>query len=798
MKTPIKAIFLLALGLLVCFPSVAQEATQADSLWISGQLVDGHSTEPLPMATVQVAGTIRGTSTNDRGHFQLHILSSDTIIFRYVGYEALRIPADELQGIGIIISLFPATITTEEVVITGERKGLVESTEMGQHRMNIEKIASIPAFLGEVDVMRSMQLLPGVQSAGEGNSGLYVRGGSPDQNLILMDRATVYNASHLLGFFSVFNADAVEDVNLIKGGMPARFGNRLASVLEVGSRKGNMVRWKSQGGVGLISSRFLLEGPLVKNKVSVLLAARRTYLDALADPFIPESSAAKGSGYYFMDLNGSVAYRIDDQNQISASFFLGQDRFKYVNRNSGLNVRIPWGNRIAQVEWSHWYHSNLRGSAYAFYSHYDFSFHSRFDRIRASFFSGIEEWSGGYDLVYTPDNRHLVRTGMQYSWHHFVPTAVSAQSGDTEFNTGDAQTIRAGIMGLYASDEWTISPKWKVYGGLRYASFSQYGPFTRYYPGVEGAGTTTKKVPDGKRIVTYDGLEPRFRLRYRLGNNWSAKTAYTFNRQFLHLASFSSITLPTDLWIPSTSRIQPQRGYQYSAGLFKDWPERNWTFSAEVYWKTMNNSIAYREGASPEDNVNNNIDNNLITGSGESKGIELFLKRTKGRWTGWIGYTLSRTTQRFADLNEGNPFPAKYDRTHDLSLVADYAISKRWSGGFTFVYATGNAFTLPNQRYLAFSEGTFLPVYGNINDFRMPAYHRADISLRYRKSLDEQEGKKWRSSWTFAVYNVYSRLNGYFIYIDPEGGLNNNSLQAKAKQVSIFPILPSVTWNFEF
>ena len=658
---------------------------------------------------------------------------------------------------------------------------------MSQVKVDVKTIKELPAFMGEVDVLKTIQLLPGVQSSGEGSSGFYVRGGGPDQNLILLDEATVYNASHLFGFFSVFNADAIKDINLIKGGMPAQYGGRLASVLDISMKEGNSRTYEVDGGIGLISSRMTLQGPIKKDTSSFILSGRRTYIDVLVNPLINDTSAFKGTGYYFYDLTSKVNYRISDKDRIFLSGYFGRDVFTFRNKKRGFAFDIPWGNATASMRWNHLFNDRLFVNTSVIFSDYNFSFSAEQNDFEFKLSSGITDWNTKVDFSYLPNYRHSIKFGSHFTYHTFVPGSVSGRSGEVSFEPDQIFKQYSNEGAIYFSDDVEVNDNIKIHAGLRYSSFQHGGPVTvRSYLKNEIIGDTSNH---------HRHLEPRLSLRCKLNKTSSLKSSYTQNYQYIHLASVSSVSLPTDLWIPSSKIIKPQYGRQFALGYFKNLFDNKWEMSVEAYHKKMENLIEYREGVFPEDNTNSNQDDAFTFGNGESYGIEFFIKKRLGKTTGWVGYTLSKTDRFFDKLNNGKLFPAKYDRTHDISFTSSHELNDQWVFSAVFVYATGNTLTPVKDRYVF--DGNFYSQYGERNSYRMPAYHRMDVSATYSRN---KPNKKFNSSWNFSIYNLYNRANPYFIYFDVEGegSLNEGDFQAQAYQISLFPILPSITWNFNF
>ena len=768
---------------------------------ISGYVQESETGENLIGVSIYDKNTFKGTVTNQYGFYSLTLEEGNyEIIYSFIGLQSITKKVNLNKDIRINISLENDAIITEEVIVTGEKLDKnVSSSKMSQVKIEVNNIKQLPVILGEVDVLKSAQLLPGITSNGEGSSGLYVRGGGPDQNLILLDEAVVYNASHLFGFFSVFNADAIKDINIIKGGMPAEYGGRLSSVLDISMKDGNNKKYQADGGIGLLSSRLTLQGPIQKEKSSFILSGRRTYIDVLSQPFLnrkdPETgepNAFAGSGYYFYDLTTKINYRISDKDRLYLSGYFGRDVFSFANSDNGFAIEIPWGNATGSLRWNHLFNDKLFMNTSVIFSDYRFEFNLAQSDFEFKIFSGINDWNTKVDFLYQPNQRHTIKFGTNYTYHIFTPGNATGRSGDVEFAPDEIFRQYSNEGALYFSDDFELSDEIKINAGIRYSSFQHRGNIN-----------ILKYIQNDLTFNSdnYRNIEPRFSLRYKLNTTSSLKTSYTENYQYIHLASTSSVSLPTDLWVPSSTVIKPKFSRQYAIGYFKNLKDNMYETSLEAYYKEMTNLIEYREGFLPEDNTNQSSDNSFTFGEGDSYGIELLLKKNQGKTTGWIGYTLSKTTRYFDEVNNGISFPAKYDRRHDLSITATHKLSKSWVLSGVFVYATGNAITLPTERYVI--GGDVYTQFTSRNGYRMDPYHRMDIGATYTPS---KKKKKFKSTWNFSIYNVYSRKNPYFIYFALEGleedGENQNiqsgNVEPKAYQVSIFPILPSVTWNFNF
>lgn len=763
---------------------------------ISGFVKEESTGESLAGANVYLKENLKGTSTNSYGFYSLTVPAGTyTLIFSFLGFQNQEIPLVLDKDIRQNIALKNSFIETKEVTIKAEKEDRnVQSTEMGRQKLDIDKIKTLPAFMGEVDILKSIQLLPGVSSAGEGNSGFYVRGGGPDQNLILLDEANVYNASHLFGFFSVFNSDAIQNVTLTKGNMPANYGGRLASVLDIQMKEGNNKRFSGEGGIGFVSSRLTLEGPIKKDTGSFIISARRTFIDLFfGKPFVSESSDISGNKYFFYDLNAKVNYRLSDKDRLFLSGYFGRDVFNFKSPNSDFYIRVPWGNATATARWNHLFGNNLFLNSSLIYTNYKFEFEGGQNDFSFKLFSGITDYNLKEDFTWNPHPKHTVKFGGQYIFHVFVPSNATAKSGEVSFDIGKILRQYAHDAAIYFNDEYEINDRWLVNAGLRQTYFQQVGPFDRYIlDPISGNATDTIKYKAGENVKRYSHLEPRFALRYSINHLSSLKASVSQNNQYIHLASLSSISLPTDTWIPSSDKVKPQSGTQYALGYFRNFGLNTYESSVEVYYKTMQNQIEYEEGFLPENTVNSNLDNYFVAGKGWSYGTEFFFKKSKGKFNGWIGYTIACTKRKFPDLNNGKTFFPKYDRRHDVSIVLSYEISKRWTLGATWIYATGNLNTFP-ERVFVLSNGDILQDYGGQrNNYRLSPYHRMDVSA----TLKGKPHKNYENSWNFSIFNVYNRYNPYIIYFDTN--YSNDKITIQAKQISLFPIIPSVSYNFKF
>jgi TonB dependent receptor/CarboxypepD_reg-like domain/TonB-dependent Receptor Plug Domain len=781
----------LIITLLLLYPVLLSAQTKYT---LSGYIRDSLNGETLIGATVAVQGQSKGISSNQYGFYSLTLLPGKyTLICSYVGYLPQVVELDLNSNRQFNFDILPKATTSQEVIVSSKRRDAnVKNAQMGRFSLSQEQIKAVPAFLGEVDLLKTIQLLPGVRNAGEGSAGIYVRGGGPDQNLIMLDDAVVYNTGHLFGFFSIFNSDAIKNTSLIKGGMPAQYGGRLSSVLDISMKEGNNKKMQVEGGIGLIASRLSIQGPIKKDKASFIISARRTYIDALVKPAIKSTSQFYGSGYYFYDLNAKINYRFSEKDRLYLSGYFGRDVFDFNNGRRSLKVNIPWGNATGTLRWNHVFNKRLFGNTTAVYNDYNFTFNAAQNSFAVKLASGIRDISLKQDFDLYPFTGHKVKFGALYTYHRFTPSVVSGQQDSVVFQPNNAQVKFSHEAAIYIQDDWEINDKLKINAGLRYSMFQQIGAFKIYKTDANGNRLDSTVYKKGQPVKTYGGLEPRLTIRYALDDETSVKASVTRNLQYIHLVSNAGTTLPTDIWVPSTYKVKPQIGWLYAAGLFKNFKDNMYETSIEVYYKNMENQIEYQEGYTP--NTLEDTENFFTFGRGWSYGTELFVNKTKGRLTGWVGYTLSWTWRRFAQLNFGDKYPAKYDRRHDLSVVAIYELSKKWKLSGTFVYGSGNAATLPQRFYIV--GGVLSQEYSRINEYRLPSYHRLDFAATLTPKKNER--RKWKTEWVFSIYNAYSRQNPYFIYFDQTGSPLDGTLKVQGKQVSIFPIIPAVTWNFKF
>ena len=723
----------------------------------------------------------KGTFSDAQGRFSLQTqLDTGNIRISFTGYKVQFIRIEKWPVNGLELKL--VEIEHKEIIVTSEKsvKEKVQTNQMSVEELSIKEAKLLPALFGEVDIIKTLQLKPGVQSGGEGFSGLYVRGGGPDQNLMLIDGATVYNPNHLFGFFSVFNPDAVRDVELYKGGFPARYSGRLSSVVDIGMRDGNAQKGTISGGIGLISSRLGFDGPIVKDKLTILFGVRRTYFDVFTRMYNKTQDGKPEfdpiPDYYFQDLNTKITWTPSQKDKITFTGYIGQDVFTFARNR--FKIKFDWGNRVGNLRWHHVFNEKWTINTNLIYTDYSYRIRNNFDSFKFSLSSGVKDYTAKTEINYTQSHRTSWQMGANFTRHDFDIGRASASSSDGSFKFESGQGITANHISVFGSNVFNITEKWQINSGMVYTAFQN--------------GTKW-----------FNTLEPRFSTRYNLTSKISLKANYTRMYQFLHLASNSGASLPTDLWYPSNATVKPQISDQVAASYSISFFDDNLFFSNEVYYKNMKRQIDLKDGASFF--VNDKLDTVFVFGRGWAYGTEFYLEKKKGRLTGWIGYTLSYTWRQFNDINYGLKFHPRYDRRHDISVVLIYKLSSRWNLSTTWVYGSGNAISLPEGRYFHQDlQGTtdpvaffnVIPLVQNRNSFRMAPYHRWDIGLVYK--LKQRHGE---SDITFSIYNAYNRLNPFFIYFEtvtsnPDG--SGPIVGFRAKQVSLFPVIPSITYNFRF
>ena len=749
---------------------------------ISGTVRDASTGETLIGATVklQAAAQSSGIATNAYGFYSITgAEGAYDLVVSYSGYRSFTQKIILNKALKVNVDLAAASDLQEVVISAGDRKNEnVKSPQMGLTKIDMKDLDNVPVLLGEKDILKTVQLLPGVKAGGEGNTGFFVRGGASDQNLILLDEATVYNSSHLLGFFSTFNADAIKDVSLYKGGMPSQYGGRLSSVLDVKMQDGNDKEFGVEGGLGLIASRIKAEGPIVKNKSSFMLSARRTYIDLLLKA--SGDSALKNNTLNFYDLNAKINYKFDDKNTLFLSGYFGQD-------NIGIKDLFAndWGNTTATIRFNHVFNNRLFSNTSLIYNKYSYAIELLDENSNAKVNSLIRDYNFKQDFQYYA-NKHILRFGLHGTHHRIAPSDITV-SANSSFNPMSIENRYGLEFAAYLSDEWTVSDRLNLLYGVRLSQFSLLGPGTIQTYNSAGEVSSSSTYKKGEFVKNYLNLEPRFSASYSLDDKNSIKASYNRNTQNVHILSNSGTSSPTDQYVMSSNNIKPEIADQVALGYFKNTENNAFEFSAEIYYKLMQNQIDYKDGA--ELTANADVESELLYGKGRAYGLELYGKKTKGRFTGWLSYTLSKTERQFDEINDGKYFNARQDRTHDLALVGMYNLGRRWSISANYIYSTGNAVTYPAGKYNIGGLNTYY--YTDRNANRMPYTSRLDIGA----TLKAKETKRFRSSWTFSVYNALNRKNPYSIqFRDKE----NDPTRTEAVQTSLFGIIPSITYNFKF
>jgi len=778
------------------FSILAIVAAQEDAT-LSGYIKDASNGETLIGATVFLKELGVGATSNEYGFYSLSIVPGTyQAEYSYLGFESQTKTIDLSTSQKVDIELGDAAAILEEIVVTSEAKDRnVTRLEMSVNKLDIATIKSVPTLLGEVEIIRSLQLLPGVTTVGEGATGFNVRGGSIDQNLVLLDEAPVYNSSHLFGFFSVFNPDAVKDVKLYKGGIPARYGGRISSILDVRMKEGNSKKFEMNGGIGLIFSRLSLEAPLIKDKASFIVAARRSYIDVLAQPFL--NNDLEGSILNFYDLTLKANYNINEANRIYLSGYFGRDNFGF-GEAAGFN----WGNSTGTFRWNHLFSEKLFSNITFYYSDYDYKI-SFGEEATNSFDwdAGIVNYSVKPELSYYINPRNVIRFGGQVIAYQFEPgRAIGISEGEeSDFSLPKRYALEGA---LYLENEQDLGEKVSLNYGLRWSYFNYTGKGNAYEfgesePGLRQPVTSVTFFDQWESIKTYGNFEPRFSIKYQMSPSASLKASYMRTAQYLHLISNTTASTPVDVWLPSTNNVRPQLGDQIALGYFKNFRDNMYEFSSEVYYKKMRNLVDYIEGADLL--LNTAIEGDLLAGEGRAYGWELLFKKTEGRVNGWVSYTLAKTERQVIGINKDQWYPSRYDQTHNLSLTGFFELNKKWSFSSTFTYLTGTPTTFPTSRFE--QQGYVIPHNANElrNNVRIPDYHRLDLSATWKPNRNPD--KRWKGEVVFSVYNVYSRRNAFSIFFRQQEGRIASSQPTTTEAIRLSVIgsaIPSISYNFKF
>jgi len=760
--------------------SIIGTVSAQETYTLSGYIKDKASGEELIGATIQVKDTTIGASSNIYGFYSLSLPEGGyTLVVSYIGYNSLELEVSLRENKTFDIELTTVSTEMEEVVVKAEKDdATLEDAGVGTTKINIKKLETLPVFMGEKDILKSIQLLPGISASSEGSTGLNVRGGKPDQNLILLDEAVVYNPSHFLGFFSVFNSDALKDLTIYKGGIPAQYGGRASSVLDIYMKNGNKRKFSLSGGLGLISSRLTFEGPIVKDKGSFIISGRATYLDLILRLVQPDQFGDLALGFW--DLNVKANYSIGKKDRIYLSGYMGRDNFKFGDFG-GLN----YGNYTVTFRWNHTFNEKLFSNTSFFFSDYYYGYVIGRSGEQFTIEAGIRDFALKQDYSYYHSPKHTIRYGWNVTYHQFQPSQL--RSDNSNINSLIADKKHATESGIYVGHEFQISDKIKAIYGLRFSLFNQFGPGDIYAFDQDNNITDTTNYNTLEHIQTYWGIEPRLALTYQVHPTTKLEFGYHRIHQYVHLLSNSTSLAPNDMWIPSTNIVKPQIADQVSLGVKQSFLKGKLSVGLEGYFKYLQNQVDYENGA--DILLNNKIESQILNGAGWSYGGELLVQANVGDFSGWLSYTLSKTQYQFDEINDGQPYSAKQDRTHDISLVGTYTLKKRWVFSIAWVYQTGNAVTFPSGKYEI--NGQKVSYFTERNGYRMPDAHRLDIAITFKN----KPSKKFQSSFTLGVYNVYNRKNPYSISFRES---STNPGQTEAVQLSLFGIVPTITWNFSF
>ena len=769
-------LLLVILAMLTCMQGYSQE-----KFTISGTVRVQKTGETIIGASIKAGDA--GTFSNDYGFYSIS-LPAGKYTFEVSGVGMLiytqSIELGNDMTLNIALEDEPKTLDNITITATSKNRSL-SSPQMGIERLSTKEIRNIPVLLGERDVLKTVQLLPGIKAAGEGNSGFFVRGGAADQNLILLDEATVYNASHLLGFFSTFNSDAIKDVTVYKGGMPAQYGGRLSSVLDIKMNDGNNQDYNVSGGIGLISAKLNVEGPIQKDRSSFLITGRRTYADMFLK--LSNDSALKNNTLYFYDLNAKLNYNIGDKDRLYLSGYFGKDVLA-----AGQTFGLDWGNATGTLRWNHIFSNKLFSNTSFIFSNYNYNISIRNGANEFDIFSQIRDLNLKQEFQWYINNKNNIRFGLNSVHHTIRPGEVRPSSGQSSINLSLLQKRYSWENALYFTNTWKATDKINLTYGLRLTSFSILGEGDFYNIDNEGSVTDTLSYTKGAFIKTYINPEPRVAASYQLNETSSVKASYVRNVQNLHLISNSTTSSPTDKWVASTNIIKPEVSDLFAVGYYKNLWDNNYELTFETYYKTMQNQIDYRDGANVFIN-SDAIETQLLFGKGRAYGIELQFKKKAGKLTGWLSYTLSKTEKRINGINNNKWYNARQDRTHDLALVASYQISKKWTISANWIYYTGNAVTFPAGKYHVNDQTYFY--YTDRNGYRMPSYHRLDLGATWVL----KQRKRFSSELSFSLYNAYGRENAYTISFRES---EDNPGKTEAVQLALFKYIPSVSYNFKF
>ncbi|MFT7032365.1 MAG: hypothetical protein ACJA2S_000864 [Cyclobacteriaceae bacterium] len=787
--------------LVMAFFAINTLAFSQEQVTISGYIKDGTNGEDLIGATIYINQLKQGTITNVYGFYSFTLPAGEyDVDFRYVGFQTQSQMLNLVSSQRIDVELQSASQQLEEIVVTSDPEDVnVTGIQMSTEKLDMKTVQKMPALLGEVDVIKSIQLLPGVSTVGDGASGFNVRGGNVGQNLVLLDEAPVFNSSHLLGFFSVFNPDAVKDINLIKGGIPSRYGGRISSILDIRMKEGNSKEFDASGGIGTIFSRLAIEGPIVKDKASFIIAARRSYIDVLTK--LATDVLDDGAALNFYDLTMKTNYNINKKNRVFVSGYLGRDVFLF-DEGQGFS----WGNRTLTLRWNHIFNDRLFSNVTGFFSDYDYELAFGDDqRDRFDWNSRIFTYDLKPEFTYFINPKNELSFGGEFMIYRFEPAnAVGVSNGESRDISIDRKY--AIENSLYLENIQKLTPNLSLQYGARLSFFQYIGPGTYYEfdeqtPGTRRNVTNEFDAENGEVIQTYQNLEPRFSMKYQLNNSSSLKASYNRTAQYIHLISNTTASNPLDVWTPSTNNIKPQSGQQWALGLFKNYGEDNGIeTSAEVYYKETNNQLDYIDGA--DILINQFLEGDLLSGIGRAYGLELSVKKKFGKINGWVSYTLAKTELQVDGINNNEWYPTRFDQRHNLKITSFYEPEGRWSFSSTFTYVSGTPTTFPSSRIVVQDRVIPFSPDGGRNNLRVPSYHRLDFAATLQgKKMRKGKPRKNESFWVFSVFNVYGRRNPFSIYFTQEDSRRaiGQTLSTEARQVSIIgSLIPSVAYNFKF
>jgi hypothetical protein len=775
-----RALLSVAAFLSVFISHAQKPAAQESRFTISGTIQSKAKGETVIGATVRAGNT--GVSSNEYGFYSLTLAQgSYTLEFSAIGLQAKTIAIDLDKDTRLNVLLEDEIKSLGGVTVTAQSRGRsISSPQMGIERLSTSEIKNIPVLLGERDILKTIQLLPGIKSAGDGNTGFYVRGGAGDQNLILLDEAPVYNASHFLGFFSTFNSDAIKDLVVYKGGMPAQYGGRLSSVVDIKMNDGNNQDYNVSGGLGLISAKLNVEGPLQKGRSSFLVTGRRTYVDMFLQ--LSHDSSINSNTLYFYDLNAKLNYQLGEKDRLYLSGYFGKDVL-----GIGKAFGIGWGNGTGTLRWNHIFSSKLFSNTSLIFSNYNYTISVRSSGDDFDILSQIRDWNLKQEYQWYASSRNNIRFGFNTIYHIITPGEVKA-SAASSVNSSALQKRYSWENALYVTNTWKASDRINLTYGLRVSLFSILGKGDFYAIDNEGRVTNTLSYTKGEFVKTYINPEPRLAASYIFNSHTSVKASYVRNVQNLHLVSNSTSSNPTDKWIANTNIIRPEISDQVSAGYYRDLFQNRFELSIETYYKSMQHQIDYRDGADIFAN-SDAIESQLLFGKGRAYGIEWLLKKKAGKLTGWLSYTLSKTEKKINGINDNRWYNARQDRTHDVAIVTSYQLSSKWTVSANWVFSTGDAVTFPAGKYQVDNRTVFY--YTERNGYRMPSYHRLDLGATWTL----KQRKKWSSELTFSLYNAYGRENAYTINFRDN---KDDPAKTEAVRYALFKYIPSVSYNFKF